>query len=100
MLQLTLTSEEKALGPNHKLTLETLSDLGQLYSTQGKLDEAETMYKRALLGYLRIYGPSHDRVTAISEKLASTRSEKGKLLYLLLYHLDISTNNIRKPLKT
>jgi len=41
------------------------------------------MYQRALLVYQRIYGPSHDRVTATSKKLASTRSKKGKLPHLL-----------------
>jgi tetratricopeptide (TPR) repeat protein len=100
MYKRALAGYEKALGPDHMSTLGTVNNLGLLYSDQGKLDEAELMYKRALLSYQRIYGPSHERVTAASEKLASTRLEKGKLLYLLLYHLDISANNIRKPLKT
>jgi len=78
MLQRALAGREKALGPDHTSTLGIVNNLGLLYSAQGYLDEAELMYKRALLGYQRIYGPSHDRVAATSEKLASTRLEKGK----------------------
>ena len=57
--------------------------LGDTLSRQGKLEEAEQMYQRALLSYQCIYGPSHERVTATSKKLASTRSKKGKLPHLL-----------------
>lgn len=33
--------------------------LGDLYSDQGKLKEAEEMYQRALAGYEKALGPNH-----------------------------------------
>ena len=42
---------EKALGPGHTLTLNTVYCLVILYYSQGKLGEAEQMYQRALTGY-------------------------------------------------
>jgi hypothetical protein len=45
-----LAGKEKALGPDHASTLDTVHSLGLLYSDQGKLAEAEQMYQRALLG--------------------------------------------------
>jgi tetratricopeptide (TPR) repeat protein len=46
-----LAGKEKALGPDHTSTLETVHNLGTLYRDQGKLAEAEQMYQRALAGY-------------------------------------------------
>jgi tetratricopeptide (TPR) repeat protein len=94
MYQRALAGYEKALGPDHTSTLATVGNLGNLYRDQGKLDEAERMYQRALQGYQRIYEPSHDRVIAAFEKLSLTRSERGKLLYLLIYHIVTSANNL------
>jgi hypothetical protein len=47
---------EKALGPDHTLTLDTVYNLGTLYKNQGKLVEAEAMYIRALQGYENALG--------------------------------------------
>jgi hypothetical protein len=35
---------EKALGPKHTSTLDTVNNLGILFAEQGKLAEAEAMY--------------------------------------------------------
>ena len=43
-----LQGKEKAWGPEHTSTLDTVNNLGNLYRNQGKLDEAEKMYQRAL----------------------------------------------------
>jgi Tfp pilus assembly protein PilF len=45
-----LQGKEKAWGPCYTLTLATVNNLGILYADQGKLDEAEKMYQRALEG--------------------------------------------------
>ena len=50
---------EKALGPEHTSTLDTVSNLGSLYQDQGKLGEAEDTYLRALTGYKKALGPEH-----------------------------------------
>jgi hypothetical protein len=44
MYQRALAGHEKALGPGHTSTLNTVNNLGLLYSNQGKLAEAEQMY--------------------------------------------------------
>ena len=49
----------EALGANHTSTLGTVSNLGVLYTDQGKLDEAEKMYQRALQGNEKAWGPDH-----------------------------------------
>ncbi|SLM39074.1 nb-arc and tpr domain protein [Lasallia pustulata] len=38
---------EKAWGPEHTSTLDTVNNLGMLYKDQGKMAEAEAMYRRA-----------------------------------------------------
>ncbi len=45
-----LTGKEKAWGPEHTSTLDTVNNLGALYWNQGKMKEAEDMYLRALTG--------------------------------------------------
>src|SRR5207248_979101 len=42
MYQRALAGYEKALGPEHTSTLDTVNNLGSLYRDQGKLAEAET----------------------------------------------------------
>ncbi|KAN0075132.1 P-loop containing nucleoside triphosphate hydrolase protein [Elaphomyces granulatus] len=40
-------------------SLDTVNNLGVLYADQGKLDEAEKMYQRALQGFEKALGPGH-----------------------------------------
>jgi hypothetical protein len=47
------------MGPHHTSTLDAVNNLGDLYTSQGKLDEAEKMCQRALLGYEKALGPDH-----------------------------------------
>jgi tetratricopeptide (TPR) repeat protein len=65
----------KAWGPDHTSTLHTVNNLGVLYKSQGKLDEAEKMYKRALQGYEKVCGPDHtstlDTVIGLSSQSVS-----------------------------
>ena len=39
-----LRGNEKAWGPEHTSTLDTVNTLGNLYADQGKMVEAEEMY--------------------------------------------------------
>jgi tetratricopeptide (TPR) repeat protein len=59
MYQRALQGFEKTLGLDHTSTLDTVNNLGNLYSDQGKLVEAEQMYQRALQGYEKALGPDH-----------------------------------------
>ena len=60
MYERALRGYEEALSPKHTSTLDTVNNLGILYSNQGKLDEAEKMYERALRGYEEALG--HENV--------------------------------------
>jgi tetratricopeptide (TPR) repeat protein len=53
----TLQGKEKAWGPEHRSTLDTVNNLGILYKDLGQLDEAEKMYQRALDGYAQAISP-------------------------------------------
>ena len=57
MYQRALQGKEKAWGPEHTSTLDTVNNLANFYQTQGKLVEAEQMYQRALQGYEKALGP-------------------------------------------
>lgn len=48
MYQRALAGKEKALSPDHTSTLDTVNNLGLLYSDQGKLKEAEEIYTSEL----------------------------------------------------
>ncbi|SLM37738.1 nb-arc and tpr domain protein [Lasallia pustulata] len=50
MYRRALEGLEKAWGPEHTSTLDTVNNLGNLYANQGKMAEAEAMYRRALEG--------------------------------------------------
>jgi tetratricopeptide (TPR) repeat protein len=55
-----LSGKEKALGPDHTSTLNTVYNLGNLYRNQGRLAEAEQMYGRALAEE-KALGPDRSR---------------------------------------
>ena len=60
-----LAGNEKALGPEHTSTLNTVNNLGNLYRDQGKLREAEDMYARALAGFENALGPEHNTTVMV-----------------------------------
>jgi hypothetical protein len=64
MYNRALAGKEKAWGPEHTSTLNTVNNLGNLYRVQGRLKDAEMMYNRALAGYEKAWGLStHPRST-------------------------------------
>ena len=54
MYRWALEGYEKAWGPEHTSTLNTVNNLGLLYAEQSKMQEAEAMYQRALEGYEKV----------------------------------------------
>jgi hypothetical protein len=54
--------------------LDTVNDLGNLYAKQGKAVEAEEMYMRALSGFKKALGTSHDRTLKVSVDLQELHS--------------------------
>jgi hypothetical protein len=59
LYKMVLAGYERAFGPEHTSTLNTVNHLGTLYKNLGRHDEAEMMYKRALAGKERALGPEH-----------------------------------------
>ncbi len=76
MYRRALDGKEKAWGPEHTSTLNTVNNLGNLYKNQGKLVEAEEMYRRALDGYINARGFDHPNTQLIARKLAFLNERK------------------------
>jgi tetratricopeptide (TPR) repeat protein len=55
-------------------------NLGDLYSDQGKLVEAEQMYQRALQGYEQAWGPEHMSTLNTVNNLGNLYADQGKLV--------------------
>ncbi len=77
-----LAGYEKTLGRDHTSTLCTVVNLGLLYRDQGKLDQAEQMYDRALAGY-EVY-PSQPRQAHIGMVQAAAKSESKIFSFRML----------------
>ena len=75
-----LQGYEKALGPKHISTLQTVNNLGLLYADQGKLAEAEKMYIRALQGRKKALGPKHTSTLQTINNLGLLYANQGKLV--------------------
>ncbi|KAI1317875.1 hypothetical protein F5Y16DRAFT_414554 [Xylariaceae sp. FL0255] len=74
-----LRGYEKAWGPEHTSTLDTINNLGLLYANQGKLAEAEAMYARALRGHEKAWGPEHTSTLDTINNLGNLYADQGKL---------------------
>jgi tetratricopeptide (TPR) repeat protein len=59
MYDRALKDKEKAFGPDHTSTLNTVNSLGSLYSKRDRLREAEAMYDRALRIKKKAFDPEH-----------------------------------------
>jgi tetratricopeptide (TPR) repeat protein len=79
MYQRALKGYEKAWGPEHTSTLDTVNNLGILYRDQGKMKEAEEMYQRALKGYEKAWGPEHPLTLNTVNNLGILYRNQGKL---------------------
>ena len=80
MYQRALRGYEKAWGPDHTSTLDTVNNLGLLYASQGKLIEAEKMYQRALPGKEKAWGPDHTSTLDTVNNLGNLYASEGKLV--------------------
>src|ERR1700741_2582461 len=76
--QRALQGYEKAWGPEHTSTLDTVNNLGNLYANQGKMDEAERMYQRALQGYEKAWGPEHTSTLNTVNNLGILYKDQGR----------------------
>jgi tetratricopeptide (TPR) repeat protein len=81
MYRRALGGRGKALGADHTSTLDTVNNLGALYREQGKLDEAEKMYQRALEGREKALalGAEHTSTLSTVNNLGLLYADQGKL---------------------
>ncbi|KAE9565732.1 hypothetical protein CGMCC3_g18085 [Colletotrichum fructicola] len=79
MYDRALQGKEKALGPYHTSTLNTVNNLGLLYKDQGRLKEAEGMYQRALQGKEKALGPDHTSTLDTVNNLGLLYKGQGRL---------------------
>jgi tetratricopeptide (TPR) repeat protein len=79
MYQRALQGFEKAWGPEHTSTLDTVNNLGNLYVSLGRLDEAEKMYQRALQGFEKAWGPEHTPTLDTVNNLGILYADLGRL---------------------
>jgi tetratricopeptide (TPR) repeat protein len=79
MYQRALQGYEKAWGPEHTSTLDTVNNLGLLYADLGRLDKAEKMYQRALQGYKKAGGPEHILTLSTVNNLGLLYADLGRL---------------------
>jgi tetratricopeptide (TPR) repeat protein len=66
------------LGPEHPDTAQTLNNLANLYRKQGKDDEAEALYQRALAIREKVLGPEYTSTASTLNNLGFLYSERGK----------------------
>ncbi|KAI1621215.1 tetratricopeptide repeat domain-containing protein [Exophiala viscosa] len=79
MYQRVLQGNEKGLGMDDALTLDTVNNLGLLYRNQGKLAQAEAMYQRALHGFEKALGKEHTTTLDTVNNLGTLFDDQGKL---------------------
>ena len=69
LLQRTLAIRERALGPDHPDTAQSLNNLAELYHSQGRLNEAEPLLQRALAIAEQALGPAHPHTRTVRANL-------------------------------
>ena len=79
MYSRALAGYEKAWGPDHTFTLNSVHNLGVLYADQGLLKDAEMMYDRALVGKEKAWGPDHTSTLNTVNNLGLLYADQGRL---------------------
>ncbi|MBO0790394.1 MAG: tetratricopeptide repeat protein, partial [Ktedonobacteraceae bacterium] len=72
-----LRIREQQLGPTHAEVAETLNGLANLYRDQGKYEQAEPLYQRAL-DIRKQQGPTHPHTAFTLHDLANMYWDQGK----------------------
>ena len=86
---------EETRGPKHQYTLLAVNNLGNLYTHQGKLDDAEKLLIRALEGYEEVldsqafarYRPTLNTMSALGDVFkAQGNVTKAKTMYTRAFY--------------
>ena len=78
-----LKGKEKTWGADRTSMLDTVDNLGNLYTDLGRTDEAEEMYIRALIGYKASPLANKARISALERWCSTIKQDQGVLVYLL-----------------
>jgi nephrocystin-3 len=73
-----LDERERELGEEHPTTLRSVSNLGLLYSAQGRYSEAEPLYQKALEANERILGEEDSETLTVANNLAVLHFNQGR----------------------
>jgi CHAT domain-containing protein/Flp pilus assembly protein TadD len=73
-----LAIHEKALGPSHPTTANSMSNLGRVLDLQGKYADAEKMYRQSLAVREKVLGRDHPDVATNLNNLAKVMQDLGK----------------------
>lgn len=68
-----------SLGPDHIDTLKAVNNLGQARMLQGRREEAEALYRRALSGRIAVVGENHPATAATMNNLSEAARARGDL---------------------
>jgi tetratricopeptide (TPR) repeat protein len=74
-----LKGYEEARGPKHKSTLNTVNNLGNLYTDQGKTKEARKMFARAAEGYAYVEGDHEAKMQFLQAQLCTLSTNESNL---------------------
>jgi tetratricopeptide (TPR) repeat protein len=69
---------EQALGVEHPAVAADVAALAAILDAQGKDAEAETLYRRALAVFARVYGPDHYEMAVNANNLAALLHARGE----------------------
>jgi tetratricopeptide (TPR) repeat protein len=73
-----LAIREKALGPEHPDTANSMNNLAFLLDAQGKPAEAEPLCQRALAIYEKALGPEHPYTVVVRNNLIQFYRKQGR----------------------
>ncbi|CAN5632702.1 hypothetical protein BH09PLA1_BH09PLA1_06380 [soil metagenome] len=77
--QTALALRRRVLGDDHPDTLQSIGDMGYLLQAQGKLSEAEPLYREALERYRRVLGDDHPGTLISISNMGALLQAEGKL---------------------
>jgi len=69
----------RTLGDTHPNTLTSINDLARLFETQGKLDDAEPLFREAASGARKTLGDAHPTTVALLRNFYVLLQKMGKV---------------------
>ena len=75
---MVLQIRERAFGDIHPDTADSCSNLAVVCREQGKDQEAEALFQKALTAYEKIFGPNHPDTQAVCGELAALSESRGE----------------------